>query len=32
MVTRAIVRAVLAAESVRGPGGTFLSYGDLYGS
>lgn len=32
MVTRAIVRAVLTAESVRGPGGTFLSYGDLYGS
>ncbi|MEU8481881.1 P1 family peptidase [Streptomyces sp. NPDC048641] len=32
MVTRAIVRAVLAAESVRGPGGTFLSYRDLYGS
>ncbi|MEU6660638.1 P1 family peptidase [Streptomyces sp. NPDC046821] len=32
MVTRAIVRAVLAAETVRGPGGTFLSYRELYGS
>ncbi|WP_326775321.1 P1 family peptidase [Streptomyces sp. NBC_01445] len=32
MVTRAIVRAVLTADSVRGPGGTFLSYRDLYGS
>ncbi|MEV1022221.1 P1 family peptidase [Streptomyces sp. NPDC050264] len=31
LVTRAIVRAVRAAESVRGPGGTFLSYSDLYG-
>ncbi|MFI7386049.1 P1 family peptidase [Streptomyces sp. NPDC049813] len=32
LVTRAIVRAVRAAETVRGPGGTFLSYSDLYGS
>ncbi|MFB7271366.1 P1 family peptidase [Streptomyces sp. NPDC056244] len=31
VVTRAIVRAVSAAKSVRGPGGTFLSYGELYG-
>jgi L-aminopeptidase/D-esterase-like protein len=30
MVTRAIVRAVLAAESVEGPGGAFPSYRDLY--
>ncbi|MGW2815553.1 P1 family peptidase [Streptomyces sp. NPDC001415] len=32
VVARAIVRGVRAAESVEGPGGTFLSYGDLYGS
>ncbi|MFF2505150.1 P1 family peptidase [Streptomyces sp. NPDC058067] len=32
VVTRAIVRAVLAAETMRGPGGTFLAYRDLYGS
>ncbi|NUS26306.1 MAG: hypothetical protein HOV92_19055, partial [Streptomyces sp.] len=31
MVTRAIVRAVRAAESVRGPGGEWPSYGELYG-
>ncbi|GAA2347823.1 P1 family peptidase [Streptomyces kunmingensis] len=31
LVTRAIVRAVRAAESVHGPGGTYLSYSDLYG-
>ncbi|MEV6393573.1 P1 family peptidase [Streptomyces sp. NPDC051907] len=31
-VTRAIVRALLAAQSVEGPGGTFPSYRDLYGS
>ncbi|MFF0744894.1 P1 family peptidase [Streptomyces sp. NPDC004111] len=31
LVTRAIVRAVRAAESVHGPGGTHLSYRDLYG-
>ncbi|MEU0391953.1 P1 family peptidase [Streptomyces sp. NPDC006208] len=31
VVTRAIVRAVLAARSVDGPGGTFPSYGELYG-
>ncbi|MDI3386573.1 P1 family peptidase [Streptomyces sp. B-S-A8] len=30
-VTRAIVRAVEAAETVDGPGGVFPSYGDLYG-
>ncbi|MEW2082328.1 P1 family peptidase [Streptomyces sp. NPDC005283] len=30
VVTRAIVRAVLAARSVDGPGGTFPSYRDLY--
>ncbi|MEU8531197.1 P1 family peptidase [Streptomyces sp. NPDC048629] len=29
-VTRAIVRAVLAAEGVSGPGGTFPSYTELY--
>ncbi|MGX5189170.1 P1 family peptidase [Streptomyces avermitilis] len=32
VVTRAIVRAVRAAESVDGPGGTWPSYGELYGS
>ena len=32
MVTRAIVRAVLAAESVEGAGGVWPSYGELYGS
>ncbi|TQE31901.1 peptidase S58 family protein [Streptomyces ipomoeae] len=31
LVTRAIVRAVRAAESVDGPGGTWPSYGELYG-
>ncbi|WP_234434078.1 P1 family peptidase [Streptomyces sp. NRRL F-5126] len=31
VVTRAIVRAVLAAESVHGPGGVFPSYRELYG-
>ncbi|WP_406008418.1 P1 family peptidase [Streptomyces sp. NBC_00637] len=31
VVTRAIVRAVRAAESVAGPGGTWPSYEDLYG-
>jgi L-aminopeptidase/D-esterase-like protein len=31
MVTRAVVRAVRAAESVDGPGGTWPSYGELYG-
>ncbi|MEU6527905.1 P1 family peptidase [Streptomyces sp. NPDC046928] len=30
-VTRAIVRAVRAAESVTGPGGVWPSYGELYG-
>ncbi|MFH8795057.1 P1 family peptidase [Streptomyces sp. NPDC017941] len=30
MVTRAIVRALLAAESVETPGGVFLAYLDLY--
>ncbi|MFI1536798.1 P1 family peptidase [Streptomyces anandii] len=30
-VTRAIVRAVRAAEPVDGPGGTWPSYGELYG-
>ncbi|MFF3819357.1 P1 family peptidase [Streptomyces bluensis] len=32
MVTRAIVRAVRAAESVEGPGGAWPAYGELYGS
>ncbi|MGW1027321.1 P1 family peptidase [Streptomyces sp. NPDC002577] len=32
MVTRAIVRAVLSAESVDGPGGSYPSYRELYGS
>lgn len=31
-VTRAIVRAVRAAESVDGPGGVWPSYGELYGA
>ncbi|GAA3106443.1 P1 family peptidase [Streptomyces rectiviolaceus] len=31
MVTAAIVRALLAAESVETPGGKFPSYSDLYG-
>ncbi|MCX4906262.1 P1 family peptidase [Streptomyces sp. NBC_00878] len=31
LVTRAIVRAVLAAESVEGPGGAWPAYGELYG-
>lgn len=31
VVTRAIVRAVRAARSVDGPGGTWPSYGELYG-
>ncbi|MGR6970978.1 P1 family peptidase [Streptomyces cynarae] len=32
LVTRAIVRAVRAAEPVAGPGGTWPSYGELYGA
>ncbi|MFF4212460.1 P1 family peptidase [Streptomyces sp. NPDC001796] len=32
LVTRAIVRAVRAAEPVDGPGGTWPSYGELYGT
>ncbi|MFF9285757.1 P1 family peptidase [Streptomyces griseosporeus] len=32
LVTRAIVRAVRAAEPVDGPGGTWPSYGELYGA
>ncbi|MGX1369400.1 L-aminopeptidase/D-esterase-like protein [Streptomyces canus] len=32
MVTRAIVRAVRAAESVDGVGGAWPSYGELYGA
>ncbi|MFG2722536.1 P1 family peptidase [Streptomyces sp. NPDC048416] len=32
VVARAIVRGVRAAESIEGPGGTFPSYRDLYGS
>ncbi|CCK29452.1 hypothetical protein BN159_5073 [Streptomyces davaonensis JCM 4913] len=31
VVTRAIVRAVRAAEAVDGPGGVWPSYGELYG-
>ncbi|MFG2345103.1 P1 family peptidase [Streptomyces phaeochromogenes] len=31
LVTRAIVRAVRAAESVEGPGGMWPTYGELYG-
>ncbi|NGO15407.1 P1 family peptidase [Streptomyces sp. HC44] len=31
LVTRAIVRAVRAAESVEGPGGMWPAYGELYG-
>lgn len=31
VMTRAIVKAVLAAESVETPGGVFLSYRELYG-
>ncbi|MFG2633405.1 P1 family peptidase [Streptomyces sp. NPDC048362] len=31
LVTRAIVRAVRAAESTEGPGGVWPSYGELYG-
>lgn len=31
VLTRAVVNAVLAAESVAGPGGEFLSYRALYG-
>ncbi|MCL3994016.1 P1 family peptidase [Streptomyces lavenduligriseus] len=31
LVTRAIVRAVRAAESVEGPGGVWPSYAELYG-
>ncbi|MEW2402777.1 P1 family peptidase [Streptomyces sp. NPDC046862] len=31
VVTRAIVRAVRAAESVEGPGGVWPAYGELYG-
>ena len=30
VLTRAVVRAVLAAESVDGPGGVFPCYRDLY--
>ncbi|MEG3627256.1 P1 family peptidase [Streptomyces poriticola] len=32
MVTRAIVRAVRSAEPVAGPGGSWPSYGELYGT
>ncbi|GAB2835647.1 P1 family peptidase [Streptomyces daliensis] len=32
VLTRAVVNAVLAAESVDTPGGIFPSYGDLYGA
>ncbi|MEU1076572.1 MULTISPECIES: P1 family peptidase [unclassified Streptomyces] len=32
VVARAVTKAVLAAEGVEGPGGTFPSYRDLYGS
>ncbi|WP_367125160.1 P1 family peptidase [Streptomyces phytohabitans] len=32
VLTRSVVRAVLAAESVDGPGGVFPSYRELYGS
>ncbi|MER7683791.1 P1 family peptidase [Streptomyces sp. NPDC097610] len=32
LVTRAIVRAVRAADPVDGPGGVWPSYGELYGS
>ncbi|MFE2063801.1 MULTISPECIES: P1 family peptidase [Streptomyces] len=32
LVTRAIVRAVRAAEPVAGPGGVWPSYGELYGT
>ncbi|MEV6764799.1 P1 family peptidase [Streptomyces sp. NPDC051105] len=32
LVTRAVVRAVRAAESVAGPGGVWPSYGELYGA
>ncbi|MEU9450489.1 P1 family peptidase [Streptomyces sp. NPDC048277] len=32
LVTRAIVRAVRAAEPVDGPGGVWPSYGELYGT
>lgn len=32
VLTRAVVNAALAAETVRGPGGVFPSYRDLYGS
>uniref|UniRef100_UPI0015EE3A94 P1 family peptidase n=1 Tax=Streptomyces albidus (ex Kaewkla and Franco 2022) TaxID=722709 RepID=UPI0015EE3A94 len=31
VLTRAVVKAVLAAEGVDGPGGVFPSYRDLYG-
>lgn len=31
VLTRAVVRAALAARTVDGPGGLFLSYTDLYG-
>ncbi|WP_260988036.1 P1 family peptidase [Streptomyces sp. CFMR 7] len=31
VLARAIVKAVRAARSVQGPGGTFLAYTDLYG-
>lgn len=32
VVTRAIVRAMVAAEGIEGPGGTFPAYRDLYGT
>ncbi|MFI1969661.1 P1 family peptidase [Streptomyces cinnamoneus] len=32
VLTRAVVKAVLAAEGVDGPGGVFPSYRDLYGA
>ncbi|MEU9154109.1 P1 family peptidase [Streptomyces sp. NPDC048417] len=32
LVTRAVVRAVRAAQSVAGPGGVWPSYGELYGA
>lgn len=32
VLTRAVVNAALAAETVRGPGGIFPSYRDLYGT
>ncbi|MEV6673887.1 P1 family peptidase [Streptomyces sp. NPDC051162] len=32
VLTRAVVKGILAAEGVDGPGGVFLSYADLYGA